>query len=635
MLASLRKYSNATGTKILYGVLAAAFVIWGVGFVGSGTQQMDVVAKVYGTPITQREVDRSTAALQRRYEEMFRGRLQLPPMDLRSQALGQLIDESLLRHEADRLGIEVTDDQLVQQITTMPEFQQDGRFDRDLVERVLRDQRDRGEFEEQVRRGLLFQRLQALVTDGVQVSAAEVEERYRLDHEQVNLLFVRIPAADLAKDVTISDDQLQQYLAGHADRYRVPEKVRARYVAYKRTDFVDQATVGEDEITAYYDSHRDDRFTTPEQVRARHILVKVAPDADDAAKAAARKKAEGLRAKAVGGADFAALATKNSDDPGSATKGGDLGLFPRGRMVPAFDEVAFQLAPGAMSEVVETPFGFHVIKVEEHQQGGTKPIEAVREEIVQVLRGEKALELARQQADADRRTVVRGKTLAEAVGGRPIHETPPFAASDAIPEIGRVEAFSEAAFALGDGQVSDLIETEDAVYLLEPFARAEAHVPPLDEVRDRVLADARRERGEQLAKEKAEALLAQARTVGLAKAAADAGLAVADTGSFDRPGGAIPKLGAIPTLRTEAFALTTEKPLAPSVYTSGGDAVVVALKDRTPADMTKFSAAKDTLSDSLMQQKRGAMTQSWLDYLKQRAQQDGALEVRADAAPRG
>jgi peptidyl-prolyl cis-trans isomerase D len=183
--------------------------------------------------------------------------------------------------------------------------------------------------------------------------------------------------------------------------------------------------------------------------------------------------------------------------------------------------------------------------------------------------------------------------------------------------------------------VSDLIETEDAVYLLEPFARAEAHVPPLDEVRDRVLADARRERGEQLAKEKAEALLAQARTVGLAKAAADAGLTVADTGSFDRPGGAIPKLGAIPTLRTEAFALTTEKPLAPSVYTSGGDAVVVALKDRTPADMAKFPAAKDALTDSLMQQKRGAMTQSWLDYLKQRAQQDGALEVRADAAPRG
>src|SRR5579885_2470899 len=194
MLNTFRKYSTSTGVKILYGVLALAFIIWGVGAVGMG-QRMDVVAKVYGEPISQRDLDRATAALQRRYEE-------------------------LLEHEAARLGLAVTDGELVSAVTHMPEFQRDGRFDRDLLERLLQAQRDRGEFEEQLRRSLLFQRLQALVTDGVQVSPAEVEAQYRLDHDRVSLRVVKIAAADLGKDVTPTDEELRKYLADHADRYR-------------------------------------------------------------------------------------------------------------------------------------------------------------------------------------------------------------------------------------------------------------------------------------------------------------------------------------------------------------------------------------------------------------------------------
>src|SRR5207237_2817387 len=184
---------------------------------------------------------------------------------------------------------------------------------------------------------------------------------------------------------------------------------RARYVAYRRTDFLAQAEVPESAITDYYELHKDDRFTEPEQVRARHILVKVASDAGEPAKAAARKKAEDLLAKVRAGGDFAALARKNSDDPGSAAQGGDLGLFGRGTMTPAFESAAFALEAGKVSDVVETPFGFHVIKVEEHRPGGVKALDAARDEIVQALRAERAPELARKQAETDRPELVRGK----------------------------------------------------------------------------------------------------------------------------------------------------------------------------------------------------------------------------------
>src|SRR5262249_29681370 len=153
------------------------------------------------------------------------------------------------------------------------------------------------------------------------------------------------------------------------------------------------------QIEAFYEAHKTDRFTKPEELHARHILVRVAPGASDAARAAARKKADDLLARVKGGEDFAAVAKQASDDPGSASRGGDLGPFQRGRMDPAFEQAAFALAPGTVSDVVETPFGLHIIKVESHDPGGVQDLSAVRDQIVTELTRERGLELARDDAD--------------------------------------------------------------------------------------------------------------------------------------------------------------------------------------------------------------------------------------------
>ena len=621
MLRFLRKYSSSTGVKILYGVLAALFILWGVGAIGG--ERRENVAVVYGQAISRRDVEQATAALTRQYEQLLRGRPDLlRGLDLSGQALNQLIEHALLRHEAARLGITVTDADLLDAITRMPELQQDGRFDRRRLEAVLRGERVSGEFEDAVRQDILRRRLEALVTDGVGVSDGELEERWRFDHEKANLAFVRSAAADLAATITLSDEELQKYLDAHPDPYRVPARVRARYVAYRPADFLSQVEIKDDDVAEYYALHKEDKFTEPEQVRARHILVKVAPDAAAEAKAAARKKAEEL------------LAKERSDDPGSAAKGGDLGLFPRGRMTPAFEEAAFALQAGGVSDVVETPFGFHVIKVEEHRPGGVKPLAAVHDEIVETVKQERARALARQQAEEDRRKIARGTPFAEALAGRTIEETPAFAKGAEVPGVGRVPGFAESAFALREGEVSDLIEGPDAIYLLTPFAYSEAHVEPLDEVRERVAADARRERAEAAARERAEKLLARAREIGLEQAAAEAGLRVEETGPFERAD-AIPKIGRVAELTADAFTLTPDAPLAPKVYTTGGDAIVAALRARTPADMAGFESAKNELRATLERQKREAVRTAWVSYLKQRARDEGAFDVRPDALPRG
>src|SRR5262249_49541907 len=375
--------------------------------------------------------------------------------------------------------------------------------------------------------------------------------------------------------------------------------------------------------------------TAPEQVHARHILIKLAPDANEQARAEARKKADDVLAEVKAGSDFAGLAKKYSQDPGSATKGGDLGLFARGRMVPAFEAAAFALEPGTVSDIVETPFGFHIIKVEEKVPGGPKPFEAVRDEIVKTLTEEKGLELARQQAESDRRDVVRGKSLADVAGSR-LKETPPFAATDEVPRIGRVKAFTDAAFAMGPNQPSDLVESDDVIYyLLEPMERIEPTVPPIAELGSKPVDDLKRTRGEALAKEKAEKLLARAKEVGLQKAAAESGATVEETGTFERRAGAVPKLSGSTEVRADAFTLTADQPLAPRVYTVAGDGIVIALKERIPADLAGLGEAKDSLRQTLIQQKQQDAMQAFMNHLKERAQKEGALEVKAEAVAEG
>lgn len=634
MLRFLRKYSNGSFQKILYGFLALLFVVWGVGAVGG--QRVDTVAHVHGRPITRTQLDRARANLERRYEQIFRGAA-LPrefAAQIPSQALDQLIENALLQEEASRLGIGVADDEVVRYVTGMAEFQEDGRFSHDILKRALDAQRDRGEFEEQVRSAILADRLQNLVTDGVQVSDAELQERYQSEHEQVSLKFVRFTGADLAKDVAFSDDDLQKYLAEHGDRYKVPAKVRARYVAYKASDFADQVRVTDDQISAYYDENKDTAFAIPEQVHVRQILVKTPSDADEKKIEDSRKKATDLLAKIKGGQDFAAVAIASSDDPVTGKSGGDLGLQTRKSMSSELANVAFALDAGTVSDVVQGPDGFYLLKVDDKQPAATKPLDTVRADIVTALKNERGLDLARDQVEADRRSIVRGKSFAEAVGGRTVQETPPFAETDAIPGLGRLPEFAKEAHSLDDGEPSNPIESEGAIYLLTPFERVAAHVAPLADVHERVVADARRDRGQAMAKEKAEALLARAKEVGgLEKAAAETNLKLEDTGAFDRQTG--PKNLTNPDLRTDAFALTPEKPLGPKVYPVGGDTVLVTLGARTPADMSGFDAAKDGLRDSILQQKRTTAMTKYIDFLKDRARQEGGLEVASDALGRG
>jgi peptidyl-prolyl cis-trans isomerase D len=628
VLKTIRDRSRSVGVKVIYGLLALTFVAWGAG--NYGDSRLEVVATIYGDRVTRADLDREAALLTRQFEQISQGAPPPAGLDFRAQALERLVQDALIRHEAERLGLGVTEEELLGTITAMPELQRNGQFDRELLERILDIQRDRGEFEFEVQRDILMQRLRNLVLDAVRVTPGEVEEEFRFQYARANLGYVRITAADLADEVTVSEETLAAYLADHEDRYLGPPRVRVRYLAFRPADYADLAAPSASQIEAYYQAHLGGDFTKPEQVKARHILVRVEADAGDEDRAAAKAEADALLARIRAGEDFATLAKEHSDDSGTSARGGELGWAGRGRMFPEFDEAAFTLEPGSVSEVVQSTFGYHLIQVEEYAAGGPQDLAAARDAIVATLSKERGLEIARREADQVRRAIVGGQTLAQAAGDRKLEETVAFPRGTFVPELGQAEAFNTAAFALGVGQVSDLIEENDVVYILEPTEQTGPQVPPLDEIRQRVETDARADLAQAKALEKGEALLARAREVGFDEAREEAGYEAKETGFFTRRTRAMPELGVVPGLHDETFRLGMEQPLASEVYTAGRDAIVAVLRGRQEADQTAFAQESAALDEALLQRKRGQVFDEYVNLLKDRANQVGELEVKTD-----
>ena len=303
---------------------------------------------------------------------------------LDQMAAQQLLQRAVLATEAERLGLRATDDevrQLVRGFFRTPEGTLDAATARAFAERRFGSER---RFADAIRDEILGSKLLQLVDAGVEVSDAEARDAIRYEREQVRIALVIIDPAQAPAAGGIEDAEVERVLADQ-------ERVRQ-----------------------FYQEHAD-RYHVPERVRARHVLLRVAPDATEDQVAAVRERADQALARIRAGEDFAAVAGELSEDPGSKDRGGDLGFFTRGQMAPAFEEVAFSLAPGEPSDLVRTDFGFHVIRVEAHEaaleQGLDEVARGIAEELV---RTEQAGAWAREKADRLAEKVRGGQSVVDA-----------------------------------------------------------------------------------------------------------------------------------------------------------------------------------------------------------------------------
>jgi peptidyl-prolyl cis-trans isomerase D len=380
-----------------------------------------VLAEVGGEPITLGEYQRAYRRQRERLEQMYQGRLEpemLERFGLKEQTLQSLVEQKLIALEANRLGLGVDDEALAREIATSPALQENGRFlgaaevRRRLELRGISEQ----EFQESIRAELLGQRHLGVVTDGVSVSPAEVEREYRRRTEQVKLEYVLVDApAEAAADAP-TDAEASARFQAKPEAYRIPEKRVVSYLLVDPQALQARVTVTEADLASYHREHKAE-FRQPEQTCASHILVKVkqSPEAKEGhTEEEAKKLAQAALDQVKGGADFAEVAKKISEDKGSAERGGDLSCFGRGRMVPEFDNVAFSLPVGQISDLVKTGFGYHVIRVSSRTEEQDLPLSAVKERIRGTLLAQRTQAQATAQAQQVSAALAKGRKLEEA-----------------------------------------------------------------------------------------------------------------------------------------------------------------------------------------------------------------------------
>lgn len=484
--------------------VALIFFDWGGVTNRAGNPRTEIAAVVGDENVTFSELEQEYRNLENFYRQTF-GEQFSPDLarqlNLPQQALNRAIDRKILLLEARRAGLRATDREISDMILSFPVFQDDnGRFvgTEEYQKRVRRFLRqDVESFETSIRETVMLEKLDALLAQTALVSDEEVERAYRDQAEQAKIRYIELPAAELAEQVTMDDAEAESYFSEHQEDYKIPAQRSVDYLLADTAQLRREIELPEDELRAYYDENQSE-FERPEQVRARHILIKITPERPEAQ---AESELLALKQRIEAGEDFAALAQERSEDEGSASRGGSLGAFGRGSMVPPFEEAAFNAEVGALVGPVKTDFGYHLIEVEEHLSGGTQPFEQVQAVVRARMLGQRVEEIAESKIRDVAEQLANGafdgeeafKGLAEEEALK-YETTEPFAENDVVPGIGRVPAFTAAAFSLEAGKTSEPIKVSRGWAVLRVKETREPRLPTLDEVREQVAADVKQEK---------------------------------------------------------------------------------------------------------------------------------------------
>src|SRR5437867_64859 len=376
----------------------------------------------------------------RNYVDRMRG--QINPEMLRAfrferQIMDALVTRHVMSEEAKRLGLNVSPREVEQRILENPVFRENGTFiGRDRYQALLsQNNLTIDEFESNVGNEILTDKLRSFITAAIHVNDKEAEEEYKRRNEKAKVDYFVIDASKLEDKVTPTDAEMHEYYEKNKAKYTVNEKRKAKYIFLESLKLRAQVNVTDDELRQYYDQHRAE-YTLPERVKAQHILFKTqekTPEEIEKIKDKARQVLE----RAKKGEDFSALAKQFSEDT-TAASGGDLGDFGHGQMVPEFDRVAFSLGVGAISDLVQTQFGIHIIKVTGKQEARERPFEELKEAIRPIVETRKAEQKASEVGQQIAVELVNNKNLVcrLLLVNKKVKETPLMEQSAPIAELG-------------------------------------------------------------------------------------------------------------------------------------------------------------------------------------------------------
>ena len=630
------------GLLVVVAVMMVITLIPGIFDSLTNTAGRGVYARVGGHDVTTADVDRSAQQIARQQR--------VPPefvaMIIRPQAASQLVTKYALIAEAHRMHLQVTDEevrnflrqgQFGEMFFPKGEFVGQAKYE-DLVQQYF--SMGTSQFEDLVKEQLLISKLIAIVQGNITVPESEVKADYLKQNLKVKFTYAVLTNEDMMKQVKVTDTELRAFYDKHKQEYvnSIPEKRKARYIAISSSN-VPGVSVSDDEIRQYYNQHAD-QYKVPERVHVRHILVKTPPPGadgkvDQKSLDSAKAKAEDLLKQIQNGGNFEELAKKNSDDPGSATKGGELPAFQHGAMVPEFEQAAFALqTKGQLSGLVKSQYGYHIIQLIDKQTAHTKSLEEVKSDILPVLKQQKETKAADELARTlEAQAKAQGLDKAAAARNLQVQTSDYFSNTDSIPGIGPAPDFMQAAFSAKPKSPPQLARTPNGYAVFEILDSQPAKTPSFEEARQRVENEFRSEQAQSMLDRKVQELSERAKVLhDLKKAASEQG-AQLKTSDFVTQQSQVPEIGSMNGAASVAFSLGKNQISGP--INTGRNGLVLQVLDIQEPSAEEFAKNKDVARERTLEQKRGQTFQLFASNLIQTMEKDGRIKYNKEEQQSG
>jgi peptidyl-prolyl cis-trans isomerase D len=593
---------------------------------GVGEVSTDTVAKVGDESITVAEIRQQLDQVMQRnpaakvMEPIYAQRI-----------LTDLVSQKEIEYEAKRLGITVSDQERADRIRQyLPTAFNNGTFvgmDRYAAEVQARFQLTVPVFEELIRQSLLTEKFQKLVTDGISVGPAELLDEFRYKNEKVKLDYALIKPEDLEAKINPDEAEIKAFYDKNKSNYQVPERRVVRYALVDVNQIRQGIQVSDDQLKVQYQKNIQD-YQVPNRVHVEHILLMTVGNKTDAEVEEIKKKAEDVLKQARSGAKFEDLAKKYTEDPGTKDKGGDLGWLVQGQTVPEFEKAAFSLQKGQISDLVRTQYGFHIIKAIDKETAHTKSFDEVKESLRAPLllsqADKQASDTADQMSGAIRQS---NKTSLDDLAKQyhlTVSETRPISATDPLIELANSKDAKDAIFRQRAGDLSLPIRTDRGYVVLVVKEIQPAHPGTQEEVRDKVIADLKRQKSVELARSKAEDLIKRV------KAGEKFDPAAKGLGLDPKVSDLLARNGTIPGAASgkqlsAAFNLNAGELGAP--LTLGQNWLVYQVAEKQEPNPADFEKQKKELTEEALQAKRSLAYEAFRTALDERLKQEGKLKL--------
>jgi peptidyl-prolyl cis-trans isomerase D len=508
MLTSMRKHFkklSLTLWLVIAAFIGTMFFVWS-GVSKSSKTEQGLIALVNGTKVYGTELGNMMRMLESIYKEQLGDNYEqyAKNLNFKDMALERIISDRLLLMEAQKLGVGVSDNELSDYIKQVPDFRTNGVFD---IKKYKEFTEKRGwasaDFENSQRVSIIKNKMVKLILDSPIIPEEDIIEKYKSDNEKVTGNYILVNSRDFETGIpdNFEEAKLKSYFDQNKETFKTEEQRKIQYIAINMSEIEAKTTIKDEDIQAYYDANTAN-YKQDEEVKARHILFKVDNEQSDAE---AKKKAEEVLALVKKGGNFEELAKKYSQEPGADKSGGDLGWFSKGRMVKAFEEKAFSMKEGEISDLVKTEFGYHIIKVEGKKAEGIKPLAEVKNMIEQTLKREKVEKEAGDRMTQIHKEIAFDKKDFSKVAQENKLEAKTsnlFSKSGEIDGLGRSYKFTQKAFEMKLDEISSPINDYKNYIVMKLIEIKEPYYPEFKDVQELVKSSYKKHLAENIALEK-------------------------------------------------------------------------------------------------------------------------------------